>query len=159
MLRTQRAAFQEWVTGAPWAAPGQVTVVLAGDLAKKFNLLPTAELRLRQPYVPPICGPRPDAVSPHSVGPPRLDTWIVRPSTRWHRRFATACYKLNSGPASRRASPLRTRSTDLDLAAGATELRTCICGVQGAEPWGESPQTFDYQEELVNDPRNEHVIP
>ena len=40
VLRTQRAAFQEWVAGAPWAAPGQVTVVLAGDLAKEFNLLP-----------------------------------------------------------------------------------------------------------------------
>ncbi|HEY3060257.1 MAG TPA: hypothetical protein VGL99_14955 [Chloroflexota bacterium] len=40
VLRTQRAAFQEWVGGAPWAAPGEVTVVLAGDLAKEFNLLP-----------------------------------------------------------------------------------------------------------------------
>ncbi|MBV9579359.1 MAG: DUF2029 domain-containing protein [Chloroflexi bacterium] len=40
VLRTQRAAFQEWVAGAPWAAPGQVTVVLAGDLAKEFGLLP-----------------------------------------------------------------------------------------------------------------------
>ena len=28
---------------------------------------------------------------------------------------------------------------------GATELRAAGCGVQGAEPWGESPQTFDYQ--------------
>ena len=27
---------------------------------------------------------------------------------------------------------------------GATELRAAGCGVQGAEPWGESPQTFDY---------------
>ena len=41
VLRTQRAAFQEWVGGADWAAPGQVTVVLAGDIAKEFNLLPT----------------------------------------------------------------------------------------------------------------------
>jgi hypothetical protein len=40
VLRTQRAAFQEWVGGAPWAAPGEVTVVLAGDLAKQFDLLP-----------------------------------------------------------------------------------------------------------------------
>ena len=40
VLRTQRAAFQEWVNGADWAAPGEVTVVLAGDLAKEFNLLP-----------------------------------------------------------------------------------------------------------------------
>jgi hypothetical protein len=40
VVRTQRAAFQEWVDGAPWAAPGDVTVVLAGDLAKDFRLLP-----------------------------------------------------------------------------------------------------------------------
>jgi hypothetical protein len=40
VLRSQRAAFQEWVGGAPWAAPGQVTVVLAGDLSKQFDLLP-----------------------------------------------------------------------------------------------------------------------
>ncbi|MDQ6670250.1 MAG: DUF4214 domain-containing protein [Chloroflexota bacterium] len=40
VVRTQRAAFQEWVDGAPWAAPGEVTVVLAGDLAKDFGLLP-----------------------------------------------------------------------------------------------------------------------
>ncbi|MBV9131298.1 MAG: DUF2029 domain-containing protein [Chloroflexi bacterium] len=42
VLRTQRAAFQEWVDGAEFAAPGSVTVVLAGDLAKEFNLLPPA---------------------------------------------------------------------------------------------------------------------
>jgi hypothetical protein len=40
VVRTQRAAFQEWVDGAPWAAPDEVTVVLAGDLAKDFQLLP-----------------------------------------------------------------------------------------------------------------------
>jgi hypothetical protein len=40
VVRTQRAAFQEWVDGAPWAAPDEVTVVLAGDLAKDFHLLP-----------------------------------------------------------------------------------------------------------------------
>jgi len=40
VVRTQRAAFQEWVDGAPWAAPGDVTVVLAGDLAKELALLP-----------------------------------------------------------------------------------------------------------------------
>jgi hypothetical protein len=44
VLRTQRAAFQEWVDGAAWATPGQVTVVLAGDLAKEFNLLPADAL-------------------------------------------------------------------------------------------------------------------
>jgi len=45
VLRTQRAAFQEWVNGAPWAAPGQVTIVLAGDLAKEFDLLPARALQ------------------------------------------------------------------------------------------------------------------
>jgi hypothetical protein len=40
VLRTQRAAFQEWVHGSDFAAPGTVTVVLAGDLAKEFELLP-----------------------------------------------------------------------------------------------------------------------
>jgi hypothetical protein len=48
VLRTQRAAFQEWVNGAPWAAPGDVTVVLAGDLAKEFKLLP-AEAMIAEP--------------------------------------------------------------------------------------------------------------
>jgi hypothetical protein len=51
VLRTQRAAFQEWVGGADWAEPGEVTVVLAGDLAKQFQLLP------------------PDAVIPESAPP------------------------------------------------------------------------------------------
>lgn len=51
VLRTQRAAFQEWVTGAPWAAPGKVTVVLAGDLAKQFDLLPAAALTAQPPPV------------------------------------------------------------------------------------------------------------
>jgi hypothetical protein len=41
VLRTQRAAFQEWVNGADFAPPGSVTVVLAGDLAKEFELLPS----------------------------------------------------------------------------------------------------------------------
>jgi hypothetical protein len=44
VLRTQRAAFQEWVNGAEWAAPGEVTVVLAGDLAKEFDFLPAEAL-------------------------------------------------------------------------------------------------------------------
>jgi hypothetical protein len=52
VLRTQRAAFQEWVDGAPWAAPGEVTVVLAGDLAKAFDFLPPAALT-PQPSTPP----------------------------------------------------------------------------------------------------------
>jgi hypothetical protein len=51
VLRTQRAAFQEWVQGAPWAAPGQVTVVLSGDLAKEFNLLP-ADASIPEPAPP-----------------------------------------------------------------------------------------------------------
>jgi hypothetical protein len=34
-LSGQRAAFQEWVDGAEWAAPGEVTVVLAGRLRQR----------------------------------------------------------------------------------------------------------------------------
>jgi hypothetical protein len=49
VLRTQRAAFQEWVAGAPWAAPGKVTVALGGDLAKQFDLLPAAALAPQPP--------------------------------------------------------------------------------------------------------------
>jgi hypothetical protein len=48
VVRTQRAVFQEWVSGAPWAAPGEVTVVLAGDLAKEFKLVP-ADATLPEP--------------------------------------------------------------------------------------------------------------
>jgi hypothetical protein len=48
VIRTQRAAFQEWVGGAPWAARGEVTVVLAGDLAKEFKLVP-ADATLPEP--------------------------------------------------------------------------------------------------------------
>jgi hypothetical protein len=49
VLRTQRAAFQEWidglvVNGVEIAPPGGVTVVLAGDLAKDFGLVPCTGL-------------------------------------------------------------------------------------------------------------------
>lgn len=44
VLRTQRAAFQEWVDGADFAPPGAVTIVLAGDLAKELDLLPASAL-------------------------------------------------------------------------------------------------------------------
>jgi hypothetical protein len=53
VLRTQRAAFQEWVDGAPFAAPGDVTVVLAGDVAKDFDLLPPEAI------VPEAAPPKP----------------------------------------------------------------------------------------------------
>jgi len=54
VVRTQRAAFQEWVDGAPWAAPGAVTIVLAGDLAKELELLPPdAQLPEPAPARPP----------------------------------------------------------------------------------------------------------
>jgi hypothetical protein len=64
VVRTQRAAFQEWVAGAPWAAPGQVTVVLAGDLAKAFDLLPASALAPEPPTVP-----GPDPAEDSAVGP------------------------------------------------------------------------------------------
>jgi hypothetical protein len=56
VLRAQGAAFQEWVHGAPWAAPGEVTIVLAGDVAKEFDLLPAEAL---EPEEAPICQCRP----------------------------------------------------------------------------------------------------
>jgi hypothetical protein len=72
VLRTQRAAFQEWVggltvDGVQIAAPGQVTVVLAGDLAKDYGLIPCTALSPepspRAPATPPddhaACGATP----------------------------------------------------------------------------------------------------
>ena len=42
VVRGQRAAFQLWKVDVPWARPGQVTIVLAGDLAKEVGLVPAA---------------------------------------------------------------------------------------------------------------------
>jgi len=38
---------------------------------------------------------------------------------------------------------LATRLTRLDLEARATELRTCICGVQGSAPWTPHPAALN----------------
>lgn len=59
VMRTQRAAFQEWVDGlsvegVTVAAPGQVTVVLAGILATKYGLIPCTAL---SPETAPIPSP------------------------------------------------------------------------------------------------------
>jgi hypothetical protein len=40
VVRCQRAAFQEWKQDVPWAAAGQVTVALGGDIAKEAGLVP-----------------------------------------------------------------------------------------------------------------------
>lgn len=48
VVRGQRAAFQLWKADVPWARPGQVTIVLAGDLAKEVHLVP-AEAQVPQP--------------------------------------------------------------------------------------------------------------
>ena len=63
VMRTQRAVFQEWVGGLsiderPIAAPGEVTVVLAGDLAKEFGLIPCPALT-PEPIPPAPTGPAP----------------------------------------------------------------------------------------------------
>jgi hypothetical protein len=44
VVRTQRGALQRWKTVMPWARPGDVTVVLAGDVARELGLFgsPTA---------------------------------------------------------------------------------------------------------------------
>ncbi|MFL6040802.1 MAG: S1C family serine protease [Gaiellales bacterium] len=44
VLRAQRRAFQLWKVATPFANPGDVTVVNAGDLAKEADLLPKAAL-------------------------------------------------------------------------------------------------------------------
>ena len=48
VVRGQRAAFQLWKVEVPWADPGTVTIVLAGDLAKEVGLVP-AEAQAPQP--------------------------------------------------------------------------------------------------------------
>jgi hypothetical protein len=53
VLRSQGAAFQEWVHGAPWAAPGDVSIVLAGDVIKDFDLLPAEALEPEEPPTAP----------------------------------------------------------------------------------------------------------
>ena len=40
VIRCERAAFQQWRTGTPFASPGDVTLVNAGDLAKEFGVVP-----------------------------------------------------------------------------------------------------------------------
>ncbi len=42
VMRAQRAALQYWKVKVPWANPGDVTVVLGGDLAKESGLIPDA---------------------------------------------------------------------------------------------------------------------
>ncbi len=44
VLRCQRTALQLWQKATPWSQPGQITVVAAGDLAKKAGLIPSAAL-------------------------------------------------------------------------------------------------------------------
>jgi len=48
VVRGQRAAFQLWKVDVPWAKPGAVTIVLAGDLAKEAGLVPT-EAQMPEP--------------------------------------------------------------------------------------------------------------
>ena len=42
VMRAQRVALQYWKVNVPWANPGDVTVVLGGDLAKESGLIPSA---------------------------------------------------------------------------------------------------------------------
>ncbi len=42
VMRAQRVALQYWKVKVPWANPGDVTVVLGGDLAKESGLIPEA---------------------------------------------------------------------------------------------------------------------
>ena len=48
VVRGQRAAFQQWKVAVPWAAKGEITTVLAGDLAKETELVPIDAQRPEQ---------------------------------------------------------------------------------------------------------------
>jgi S1-C subfamily serine protease len=45
VVRCQRAAFQFWRVRTPFARPGDITLVNAGDLAKEFGLVPLAAMQ------------------------------------------------------------------------------------------------------------------
>lgn len=51
VVRTQRAAFQQWKQATPWAAAGQVTVANGGDLAKESGLIPLDAVRSVLPSI------------------------------------------------------------------------------------------------------------
>jgi len=44
VVRCERAAFQQWSVATPFAQPGDVTVVNAGDLAKELGVVPAAAI-------------------------------------------------------------------------------------------------------------------
>jgi hypothetical protein len=51
VLRTQRAAFQQWKVDVPWARRGTITIANGGDLAKEAGLLPSEVLAPEVPTV------------------------------------------------------------------------------------------------------------
>jgi hypothetical protein len=51
VIRLQRAVLQEWKIAEPWASPGLVTVVNAGEVAKAAGILPWQALRPSAPTV------------------------------------------------------------------------------------------------------------
>ena len=61
-LRAQRVVFQQWKEDVPWAARGQVTVALGGDIAKEAGVLPNPAAL--QPTDPPGAAGAPIAVPP-----------------------------------------------------------------------------------------------
>jgi hypothetical protein len=44
VVRLQRAVIQQWKNDAPWAKAGEVTVALAGDLARESGLFPAGDV-------------------------------------------------------------------------------------------------------------------
>ena len=51
-LRAQRVVIQQWKETVPWAAAGQVTVALGGDIAKEAGLIPAAAMA-KEAMLPP----------------------------------------------------------------------------------------------------------
>ncbi len=77
VVRAQRVVFQQWQVDVPWAAAGQVTVALGGDIAKEVGLLPDTGALV------PIDPPAP-------AGPfaPRVEVVASGLQTPWALAFA-----------------------------------------------------------------------
>lgn len=58
VLRTQRAAFQQWKIDTPWASQGEVTLVAAGDLFKEVGFIPP-RAAIPRPPPPPLAAADP----------------------------------------------------------------------------------------------------
>ena len=135
VVRTQRAAFQEWVDGAPWAAPGEVTIVLAPpDLGSPPDLVPQRSRPARHPRpTPPVAGEP------------------TRPERRMRRGRRSGEPAPSPAASSHRSAP---RSYQID------ELRRCACNWVvmhfGTRRPGFGPATLSRHHMATNFMRTDH---